>query len=88
METTFIDVLTGKPVKKVKWESHAEKKDKDSGILISRYEEEGCKDRAAYLDMLREDYGADMVNALLTVLPPSEDFDALITELKDNSNYY
>ena len=88
METTFIDVLTGKPVKKVVWESHSEKKDKDSGILISRYEEEGCKNRAEYLDMLREEYGADEVNALLTVLPPSEDFDGLITELKDNSNFY
>jgi len=63
-------------------------KDKESGILIARYEEEGCKDRAEYLDMLREDYGADIVNALLTVLPPSEDFDGLITELQDNSNYY
>ena len=88
METTFIDVLTGKPVKKITWESHSEKRDKDSGILISRYEEEGCKSRAEYLDMLREEYGADEVNALLTVLPPSEDFDGLITELQDQSNYY
>ncbi len=63
-------------------------KDKESGILIARYEEEGCKDRAEYLDMLREDYGAEIVDALLTVLPPSEDFDGLITELQDNSNYY
>ena len=38
--------------------------------------------------MLREDYGADIVDALTSVLPPSEDFDGLITELQDNSNYY
>ena len=38
--------------------------------------------------MLREDYGAEIVDALLTVLPPEEDFDGLITELKDHSNYY
>lgn len=38
--------------------------------------------------MLREDYGAEIVDALLTVLPPSEDFDGLITELKDQANYY
>lgn len=88
METTFIDVLTGKPVKKVTWESHSEKRDKDSGILISRYEEEGCKNRAEYLDMLKEEYGAEIVEALTSVLPPSEDFDALITELQDQSNYY
>lgn len=88
METTFIDVLTGKPVKKVTWESHSEKRDKDSGILISRYEEEGCKNRVEYLDMLKEEYGAEIVEALTSVLPPSEDFDALITELQDQSNYY
>ena len=88
METTFIDVLTGKPVKKITWESHSEKRDKDSGILISRYEEEGCKNRAEYLDMLRDEYGTEIVDALTSVLPPSEDFDGLITELQDQSNYY
>tara|TARA_A100001035_G_scaffold182829_1_gene145512 strand:- start:1663 stop:1929 length:267 start_codon:yes stop_codon:yes gene_type:complete len=88
MDITFIDGITGKAVKTVSFESHSEKKDPDSGILISRYEEEGCKNRAEYLDMLREDYGAEIVDALLTVLPPSEDFDGLITELKDQANYY
>ena len=50
----------------------------------SRYQDEGFKNRTEYLDSLREQYGADKVNALLTVLPPSEDFDGLITELEDS----
>ena len=50
----------------------------------SRYQENGYKNRYEYLDSLREQYGADKVNALLTVLPPSEDFDGLVTELEDN----
>ena len=50
----------------------------------SRYQENGYKNRYEYLESLREQYGADKVNALLTVLPPSEDFDGLITELEDN----
>ena len=50
----------------------------------SRYQDEGFKNRTEYLDSLREQYGADKVNVLLTVLPPSEDFDGLITELEDS----
>ena len=50
----------------------------------SRYQENGYKNRYEYLEGLREQYGADKVNALLTVLPPSEDFDGLVTELEDN----
>ncbi len=50
----------------------------------SRYQENGYKNRYEYLESLREQYGADKVNALLTVLPPSEDFDGLVTELEDN----
>ena len=50
----------------------------------SRYQENGFENRYEYLDSLREQYGADKVNALLTILPPSEDFDGLVTELQDN----
>ena len=50
----------------------------------SRYQDEGFKNRTEYLDSLREQYGADKVDALLTVLPPSEDFDGLVTELEDS----
>ena len=50
----------------------------------SRYQENGYKNRYEYLESLREQYGADKVNALLTVLPPSEDFDGLVTELQES----
>lgn len=50
----------------------------------SRYQDEGFKNRTEYLDSLREQYGADKVDVLLTVLPPSEDFDGLVTELQDS----
>ena len=49
----------------------------------SRYQENGFENRYEYLESLREQYGADKVNALLTVLPPSEDFDGLVTELQE-----
>jgi len=58
-------------------------KDKESGILIARYEEEGFKNRAEYLDSLKEEYGAELFNAVSSVMPASEDFDGLITELED-----
>ena len=88
MDITFVDGITGKAVKTISFESRSEAKDKDSGILLSRYEEEGCRNRAEYLDMLREDYGAEIVDALTSVLPPSEDFDGLITELEDQASNY
>ena len=53
-------------------------------INHARYQEEGVAHRNEYLDDLRDQYGADKVDALLTVLPPSEDFDGLITELQDS----
>ena len=49
----------------------------------SRYQENGYKNRHEYFEYLRDEYGADRVDALLTVLPPSEDFDGLVTELED-----
>lgn len=50
----------------------------------SRYQENGYKNRYEYLESLREQYGEEKVNTLLTVLPPSEDFDGLVTELQDS----
>lgn len=44
----------------------------------------GYDNRDQYLDSLRMDYGAELVNALTSCLPPSEDFDGLIIELEDN----
>jgi hypothetical protein len=46
------------------------------------YQQNGFKNREDYLDSLREDYG-DAVDLLTSVLPPSEDFDGLITSLED-----
>jgi hypothetical protein len=47
------------------------------------YVQNGYANREEYLDSLREEYGTDIVNALITVLPASEDFDGLITTLED-----
>jgi hypothetical protein len=47
------------------------------------YIDNGYSSREEYLDMLREEYGKNLVNTLLTVLPPSEDFDGLVTTLED-----
>ena len=49
------------------------------------YQQNGYKDREDYLDSLREDYG-EAVDILTSVLPPSEDFDGLITSLEDMAN--
>jgi len=46
------------------------------------YQQNGFKNREDYLDSLREDYG-DAVDLLTSILPPSEDFDGLITSLED-----
>ena len=46
----------------------------------------GYANREAYLAELRADYGAMLVDALTSMLPASEDFDGLITELEDNTN--
>ena len=51
------------------------------------YQRNGFDDREDYLDSLREEYGAELVDALSSVLPPSEDFDGLVTELEDNFGY-
>jgi hypothetical protein len=51
------------------------------------YQQNGYKDREDYLDSLREDYG-EAVDILTSVLPPSEDFDGLITSLEDMNDGY
>ena len=52
------------------------------------YQENGFANRKEYLDSLREEYGEDLVDALTSVLPPSEDFDGLLIELEDNFCYF
>jgi len=51
------------------------------------YQQNGYKDREDYLDSLREDYG-EAVDILTSILPPSEDFDGLITSLEDMNDGY
>jgi hypothetical protein len=52
---------------------------------LTIYEQNGYRNREDYLDALREDYG-EAVDILTSVLPPSEDFDGLITSLEDMSD--
>jgi hypothetical protein len=52
------------------------------------YSQNGFANREEYLDSLREEYGAELVDVLTSVLPPSEDFDGLIVELEDNIGYF
>lgn len=52
-------------------------------IPNSTYQEHGFSNRDEYLDSLRDTYGADAVNAFISFMPPSEDFDGLVTDLQD-----
>jgi hypothetical protein len=52
------------------------------------YQLNGFANREEYLDSLKEEYGEELVDALTSVLPASEDFDGLITELEDNAGYF
>ena len=54
---------------------------------MSIYTDNGYADRKEYLDELREEYG-ELVDILITVLPASEDFDGLVTELDDAAYSY
>ncbi|MGA1073400.1 MAG: hypothetical protein ACO3S3_12125 [Pseudohongiellaceae bacterium] len=49
---------------------------------MSIYTDNGYANRAEYLDELRGEYG-ELVDILITVLPASEDFDGLVSELED-----
>lgn len=49
---------------------------------MSIYTDNGYANRKEYLNSLREEYG-ELVDVLTGVLPASEDFDSLITELED-----
>ena len=53
----------------------------------SIYVENGYQNREEYLDYLREEYGVNAVNTLISVLPASEDFDGLVTELEDGQGF-
>ena len=53
----------------------------------SVYLQHGFENREQYLESLAEDYGSDLVEALTSMLPPSEDFDGLISELEENMGW-
>ena len=52
------------------------------------YQLNGFANREEYLDELREEYGAELVDALTSVLPASEDFDGLVSSLEDHAGYF
>jgi hypothetical protein len=54
---------------------------------MSIYTDNGYANRAEYLQELRQEYGS-LVDILIGVLPASEDFDGLVTELDDASYAY
>ena len=47
------------------------------------YQSKGYADRDDYLNSLRDTYGSDAVNAFISLMPPSEDFDGLVPDLED-----
>ena len=54
----------------------------------SVYIQHGYANRAEYLAELSEEYGAELVEALTSMLPESEDFDGLVIELQDNAELF
>jgi len=55
------------------------------------YQSKGYDDREDYLNSLRDTYGSDAVNAFISFMPPSEDFDGLVSDLEDytsGDNFY
>ena len=57
-------------------------------LVQSVYQQNGFANREEYLDSLKEEYGEELVDALTSVLPASEDFDGLLIELEDNFGYF
>ena len=49
----------------------------------STYQAHGFANRGEYLNSLRDTYGVDAVNAFIEIMPESEDFDGLVTDLED-----
>lgn len=52
------------------------------------YAAQGYANRRAYLDSLCEDYPRPLVYALADILGPGEDFDALVTTLEDEADFF
>ena len=62
----------------------------ESELAMSNvYREHGYQDREDYLSCIAEDYGLDLdqvVRPLAHLLGPNEDFDGLVTALKDETS--
>ena len=54
----------------------------------SVYQQHCYANRTEYLAELSEEYGAELVEALTSMLPESEDFDGLVVELEDNAGMF
>ena len=50
----------------------------------SVYQANGYADRNEYIQSLRDVYGGELVDAMIDIMPESEDFDGLIVELEGN----
>ena len=53
-------------------------------IPLETYKAHGYDNREHYLDDLREQWGTELVNEMIKIMPQSEDFDGLLVELEDN----
>lgn len=50
---------------------------------MNEHQAQGFANRRAYLESLCDEYPRAIVFAIASVLPPSEDFDGLLTALED-----
>lgn len=60
----------------------------ESEIDQSVYVSYGYQDRNDYIESLKEEYGDELVDVMLTCLPPSEDFDGLPVMLEESAEEY
>jgi hypothetical protein len=60
----------------------------ETALPLSVYQSNGFDSREDYINSLKEEYGEELVEALTSVLPPSEDFDGLLVELEDCAGYF
>lgn len=61
-----------------------------SKVHTTVYQKYGYKDREDYIEALREEYGAELVDLVMSCLPPSEDFRGLPAMLEEEykNGYY
>lgn len=55
--------------------------------VTDQYVRNGYANRREYLESLAEDYGAEIVFALASMLGQNEDFDGLVTSLEDYEDF-